>query len=252
MTTTRAVIIGESHTNAVAQAIAEDPAAYEGIEVYRLHSPNRPSEPNTVSVPEAVAIIEALPEGGQVFLAMLGTYHNILGLLRAGEDYDFLLDGQDSPDPSATARIPHRAMASAFEQHFAQAGTIKRFRAVAKSAMHVLSSPPPKQSNRYVRHRFMRQTKRAYHGRSVEDVGVERPASRRKLWLMETMAIARWAGAHGMRFVPAPAAAFNGSGFLARKYYFEDATHANARYGALVLQQIRETLEDQVNGPSDG
>ena len=55
-----------------------------------------------------------------------------------------------------------------------------------------------------------------------------------------------------MGFVPAPAAAFNEDGFLARKYYFDDATHANAAYGALVVEQIKMILWNDMKRAAHG
>src|SRR5947209_18034159 len=81
--------------------------------------------------------------------------------------------------------------------------------------------------------RFMRQAKRDLYGKDLHEVGLERAESRLKLWALEVSITARWAESEGIGFVLAPAKCFNTDGFLARKYYFEDATHANGLYGAL-------------------
>jgi hypothetical protein len=241
---TPAVVIGQSHSAAIAQALEDDQKHAAAISVHRLESKNRPFERNVISVEDAIAIAEAVPSDGAVFLAMLGTAHNYFGMLRSGPDFDFLLAADDVPDRDGTTRIPHRALTMAFDESRNQGPTIEKIRAASTAAVFLLSSPPPKQSNDYIFHRFMGQSARQYYGKNLQEVGVERPESRLKLWSLESRLSARWAESKGIQFVPAPAKCFNADGFLSRKYYFEDATHANARYGVLVVEQICGILEN--------
>jgi hypothetical protein len=89
----------------------------------------------------------------------------------------------------------------------------------------------------------MRPKNRVYRNKVVEDFGVEKAESRLKLWLLEERLMAEWADSLGMRFLPAPRAAFDDRGFLKEIYYDDDVTHANSGYGALVLRQIAEIFE---------
>jgi hypothetical protein len=127
---------------------------------------------------------------------------------------------------------------------------VRRIQAAAKSRVALLSTPPPKQSNEFMLQRFMRQKKRTYRGISVEEVGLERPESRLKLWLMETRAMTKWAASEELDFVPAPAGAFDTDGFLHPRFY-SDATHANSQYGALVIDQIRAIVEEAGKIPAN-
>jgi hypothetical protein len=240
----RAIVIGQSHSAAIANGLSAERPGVEGIAVYRLEDSKRPYERDTVTLREAVERVRELPPDGLVFLSMLGTYHNILGLLRSGEDFDFFLDPDDVPDSAASVRIPHRAIASAFDQHLVKPAAIRKIQSVANSRVFLLSSPPPKQDNAFMLERIMGQKKKVYRGRNVHDVGLERPESRLKLWLLETQAMARWAASEGLHFVPAPLEAFDSAGFLDPKFYSGDATHANALYGALVIDQICSILGD--------
>jgi len=239
---TRALVIGQSHSAAIAEALAGDCANVEGISIYRLGEQERP-EANTVSLVDAAGIVAALPAAIPVFLSILGSYHNILGLLRSGADFDFLVSGNDTPDPHASARIPHRAIAAAFEQNFAEAESVRKIKAAARSPIFIFCTPPPKEYDGFVLARLMSQKKKSYRGKSIPEFGVERAESRLKLWTLEAVLTARWAELHDMQFVPAPAKSFNEKGFLASKYYAEDATHANAHYGALVIRQIDSIVE---------
>ena len=240
---TRAVVIGQSHSAAIAQALVGERASVTGICVHRLEDRKRPYERNVITLRDAVRLVRKLPAETRVFLSTLGTYHNIWGLLRSGQDFDFLLHPNDSPDPHAQVRIPHRAVASAFEHHLVKPTLIRKIQAVANSRVFLLSTPPPKQSNEFMLDRLMKQKKQAYRGISVQDVGLERPESRLKLWLMETRAMAKWAASEDLEFVEAPRGAFDANGFLEPRFY-SDATHANDKYGALVIDQICAIVQD--------
>lgn len=249
---TRAIVIGQSHSAAIAQGLATERANVDGISVYRLEDSKRPYERDTVKLGEAVEIVREQPADTLLFLSMLGTYHNILGLLQSGQSFDFFLDPNEAIDPEAEVRIPHRAIASAFEQHLVTPVPIRKLRSAAKSKVFLLSSPPPKRSNEFMLERFLSQKKKSYQGRSVSEVGLERPESRLKLWQLETRAMAVWAATENIEFVPAPRAALDQDGFLHRRFYLNDATHANAQYGALVIDQICEILKDSRKVPVNG
>jgi len=239
---TGAVVIGQSHSAAIAQALVTERACVTGITVHRLEDRKRPYERDVITLREAVALARKLSADTPVFLSTLGTYHNIWGLLRSGQDFDFLLSPDDDPDPDAQVRIPHRAVASAFERYLIKPTLIRKIQAVAKSRVFLLSAPPPKQSNEFILERFMKQKKQSYRGISVEEVGLERPESRLKLWLMENRALAKWAASEDLGFVEAPREAFDANGFLNPQLY-SDVTHANAKYGALVIDQICEIID---------
>ena len=236
-------MIGQSHSAAIADALGEDDSAGSSITIHRLGSKNRPFERGTVSAENAIKLAGSLSPNDAVFLAMLGTFSNYIGMLRSGCDYDFLLAPSDEVEAGPVARIPHRAMTMAFDANRGQGPTIEKIRTASKAPVFLLSSPPPKESNDYILHRLLRQSDRLKYGKSVQEFGIERPQTRRKLWQLETALSATWAQTLDITFVDAPTKCFNSNGFLARKYYYDDATHANARYGALVVQQIREIMQ---------
>lgn len=249
---TEAVIVGQSHSGAIAQALALDPGLLPNISIYRLEDKKRPFERETVTLGEAVALVRELPANCAVFLSVLGTYHNIIGLLRSGPNFDFLIDSEDLPSDVERAWIPHRALAGAFEQNFALAKSVRDIKANSSSPVYLLSAPPPKRNNQFILDCLLRQKKQSYRGKTIREVGVQLPESRLKLWLLEARLAAAWASQRGMHFVPAPDQALDADGFLAEQFYYDDATHANAAYGALVIRQICDIIgekrQEAVNG----
>jgi hypothetical protein len=241
---TCAVLIGQSHSAALEQALASECSGVEGLVTYRIGNKGRSAERHTIDDEEAIPIAQSVPVDVPIFLALLGTYHNYLGLLISGRAFEFICEHADEA-ASGTEYIPHRALASAFESYLRGYSMVDRLLAVAKAPLFLLSAPPPKESNDYILNRLLRQGKRIQYGRSVGEVGIERPEARLKLWKMEVMLTRRWARAKGVEFVDAPSECFNSAGFLARKFYHDDATHANSAYGALVVRQIL-SITDQM------
>ena len=104
----RAIVIGHSHCEAIAQAVAERPESYGAISVHRLQD-KRLNE-RSISVGQACELAANASPEDRIFLSVLHGYHNLLGLVRSGAAFDFLLNPDDRPDPRAEIRVPHRAI----------------------------------------------------------------------------------------------------------------------------------------------
>ena len=247
-----ALVIGLSHSAAISDALDLSAADSERIVVKRLGSKNRPYERNTISIDDALGMVADLPCGSAVFLAMLGTGHNLLGLLRSGPHFDFLVSAHDVPDPVARERVPHRAIAYAFAEYLETGGPLEKIRAASNNPVFLLSAPPPKENSSFMLDYLMRRGIGEKYGKSVQAAGIERPESRLKMWTLESRVTAEWAQARGIQFLPAPEKSFNSLGFLARKFYADDATHANAAYGALVVEQIHSVMRELNRVKVDG
>ena len=239
---TRAVVIGQSHCNAIAQALgAGDHGTDPGIRVFRVGGPDFGPDGEPFTFGAGISMVATLPAGTPIFLSVLGGYHNVLGLFESGPRFDFLLDSQDVAEPPPTVRVPNRAIAGVLEDVFRGARKIQRLRGASKAPVYMLSIPPPKRSNEFVMSRVIAQRKKVDAGASVPEIGVERPEIRLKFWRLEARLLASWAERERMHFIPPPAEACDEDGFLGERFY-DDATHANAQYGALVVKQIEAII----------
>ena len=247
-----AVVIGQSHSAALAHALLTERKDVSGISVYRLEDRKRPYERDVITLDNAVSLVRRLPAETRVFLSTLGTYHNIWGLLRSGPAFDFLLDPADAPDLNAEIRIPHRAIASAFELKSCEALAGAKNPGSRQVSCLSLERAPAEAEQRFHAGTFhgAEEAILSRHKRQRCRSGASRN-SRLKLWLMETRATARWAASEDLNFVPAPAEAFDENGFLHPQFY-SDATHANAGYGALVIDQISAIAEEALEAPARG
>ena len=78
----------------------------------------------------------------------------------------------------------------------------------------------------------------SYRARLVAEAGVNRAATRLKLWKLEMRVLAYLCAEWTIQLLLPPAEAQTAEGFLKPEYYANDATHANAAYGELVLRQL--------------
>lgn len=248
----RAVVIGDSHTHCIAQAALAEPTKSAGIQIFRFR--NKRSQPGdgTLSIDEAKRLVAELPKTTPLFLCMLGTYHNILGMLRTNPLASLLPDEINSPEQGLEMDIiPRRALSSAFDAHIENAHELLEVSRAANGQVYLLSSPPPKESSEYMLRKLSQMKKPTYRGSNVAEVGINPPALRRAFWDLECARLRSWSKRNQIVYMPAPSGAFDAARYLKECYYAEDATHANAAYGALVIEQILERIADQQEG-TDG
>lgn len=241
---TNAVVIGQSHTACMANAISTHPDKAWDISVTRLRSGDKLNDPEALSIDDAMGLVSALEFSVPIFISIVGTYHNILGLIRFGEDFDFLMDGQ-STISDESCLVPNKVLTSAFDENLKTEKDIQKLKAVSRGPVYLLACPPPKQDSEFMLQKLTARRNKPYRGRDVATHGINRPELRRKLWLLECQRLELWAQGLEIGYLPPPIEAFDQDGFLAKQFYADDATHANAEYGALVLSLIASTIESR-------
>lgn len=231
------LIVGNSHTGALSQAIdsGKDPgllivrvAGRDGTPYPRLRHP---------------LLARYQPE---VVVSMIaGNHHNAIGLLEAPEPYDFLLD--EHPGLLEGRRlVPLAEVEAAMEAHVAP-HLVRLDRLLAaypgRPAAHV-AGPPPIGEESHIK---------TYPGNYAPASGLNpeiTPKSvRLKLYAVQNRVLAAHCAARGIAFIPAPAAGCDAEGFLAADCRREDPTHGNARYGRLVLEEIKAFAAQHVPMP---
>lgn len=247
----RAVVIGQSHTVCMSRAAAVYPDLACGISIFRLAGKLAVPGDGSVSLQEAAGIARNLPTGTPTFLSVAGGIHNVIGLVRHDQDFDFIFQPHtELEDLDETKVIPRRAMADTMDYHVAKTSKFLGIKKAASGPVFLISAPPPKGQNEFLLKKFAKARKE-YHGKIVVDVGVNTPRLRKKFWDLECERAKHWAQTCGIGYLDAPPEAMEDDGFLQPQYY-EDATHANMEYGALVLKQISVILENQAGTSSHG
>ena len=164
--------------------------------------------------------------------------------MQSAIDFDFLSGPADDDIVSDRAQlVPMRAMVD-----YIQSGVegndgpvLKAIRRSTRAKVFHLAPPPPKEDNSFISQFFESR----FAGEGIGELGPSRPQLRLKCWKVQTDCLQRLCAGLDIELVLPPAAALTEQGFLAPTYYAKDATHANRRYGELVLKQILEIVSGE-------
>jgi hypothetical protein len=187
---------------------------------------------------EALRLAASMPREGVLIVMLAGALHNAVGFLRHDRPYDFFTPKDESKQiEEGVTIIPAHALADMFFNLSRRNPPLDEIRAAASCPVCHLATPPPKEDAEFLTRRVAR-----YRERVVDDLSISPAALRLRLWQLEMQVLRQLCTEWRIGFVPAPPEATCRDGFLKREYYGEDAWHANAAYGELVLRQL-ERLE---------
>jgi hypothetical protein len=224
----RILVVGHSHVDALDRAKTGD-RSFDNVEISWLMSKNGIGK---VPDEEAKERIRSLDRGDLLALSILGTSHNIHGLLKHPIPFDFFEPKGDGLRSGGQA-IPYAALRDHFESLLAGNGFIPAAAASAACPVVHLAVPPVKADEGWI---YANASK--YRGNVVRDVGLTPAPVRAKLWRLEMESIQKVVSRWGVGFVPAPQESIDENGFLRRAHYGADVTHANRDYGRLVLRDL--------------
>lgn len=241
-------ILGDSHTTAIAEAVKLRQETGRDIdspfELYASRFSKQKTNGSVVpglSPQDAEALLSKARNTDVLVCVLGGNQYNTLGLLEHVEPFDLIEpETRADPQPTAARIIPLAQMNAAFS---AFVGSVRR------AVMHhmtgfkgktlYLNPPPPKADNAYIK----KNAEGYFRTEGKVRLNISPADMRRRLWSVQSQALARMCDDLGVQFVDSPDAAKDG-GFLKRDCYGADATHANAHYGELVLRQLERLLID--------
>lgn len=233
------LIVGQSHTEALVAAVRE--TARQNVIIVNLNSVDR-----HIKLIEKIRLGGYLPEVGAVDLVVSmigGNFYNTFGLIENPIKFEFSQPGE--PD---FALAPDRELITyGLIRHFFEdamtRGFLKNIAALrdhynSRRFAHV-SSPPPVGENAHIE-----QNPGGYFSDKVH-LGVSPPKLRLKLYTLHEAVVQAFCRKEGIEILPPPPPAVTDTGFLERRFWKKDPTHANAAYGRLVLEQIHGILENE-------
>lgn len=253
-----ALVIGHSHVGAIIRAVKARKAALAPGETLNIEAVNRRHES---FLPEFEKTLTGGEQINKNLLAMIkrtlrdphglivscigGNQHNILGLARHDQPFDFVSpERPDLPIDDGAEMIPYLALkdvlAAQMKKEFK---IIRRLSDVAKARLYHVESPPPHPSNELGAEYIANWTKQ-FGGRGAA------PASLRlKVWRLHSSVVREFCESIGVPFIPVPAEALDANGYRvdAATNHGDPAaiTHANAWYGELVLRQIDTLIAER-------
>ena len=227
-----AVCIGHSHSAAVAQAAQAGGIDLEVLNFWHLPGAIVRDDGPIHFAPHVHARLRA-----PVFSLIGGAVHYDVGLLLHATPFDFI--DPAAPDEGlvpGAALIPYGAIRAALQTRtrpYLEIMDLVRD-AVPGPVFH-LQSPPVHEDEQIQEHD---PGWVAFYGTGRT---IAPAAFRRKLWRLHSSIVAEHCTARRIVFVPCPPAAFNAAGYL-RAGLSGKPAHANAAYGALVIEQIAALL----------
>lgn len=231
------VVVGASHIEAIQAAATRDSVGWLQFVSLReaQYNPYIINGALNPALRSALAVVEQDSPAGY-FLSLRGNEYNVLGLVNHPTPFDFVLKEQPHlPVRKNVEIIPYYQVRETLFEMIK--GTIllsiQVFSAVLERSLFFIEPPPPIPDNQHIA---------CYPGafkHKANTLGISPPLHRYKLWRLQSLLIQEECRKHAITFLPVPQTARdNHGGCLKKGYWAADPTHANARYGALVIAQI--------------
>lgn len=243
MTKRKVLIVGDSHVYAIKAAvdkIADHKSEFEFVAL-RLSTEKNGEKIGDIDLPDLLVAAADLRRDDALVTTLRGNEYNIMGLMRHPRPFDIMIPGLvDLPADTYEELIPY---ATAYSFMFAslKRGHGKQLLRIAKASaapVFCLSAPAPKEDEAHI----LRGADTYFRNAGISEIGVSPAPLRLKLWELQDRALAKFCAEAQVTFLPNPPGTREAGGYLERAYYAGDATHANAAYGRLVLDQIAVTL----------
>lgn len=237
-------IFGDSHTRALNEALGDYIPLNPDIEFYIhwLLKEKNGSVRGDLRYEDALDIAQGLGEEDLLVVSLLGTGHNIYGLLEHDIPFFLSLENKKNNEIKNRQLIPENLALDMFIGFCNKNKRIIELKARSRSKVIHLMTPPPKFDNDYIKSKTNRD-----RDKMVGEYDINPPGLRLQLWKVEMKALEMFCAQNSITLIPPPSSSITSEGFLDKKYWGGDATHANALYGQLVLKQLEELHSHSAN-----
>jgi hypothetical protein len=166
-----------------------------------------------------------------------GNAHNVIGFMALSPPFDFEMPGVDAPLNGNARIIPYRTMRASLLKLLNQSDfkfVDALFEVLPEIQFHIQSPAPPRDND------LCMSLIDPYFRKAHPEAEVADPWLRLKLWKLHSDLFRVKFAQKGAGFVEVPPESLDLNGFLLPSYVNEkSSTHANVRYGQLVVDQIR-------------
>lgn len=239
--TPQLLLIGDSHAHAVERAIGrrQGKNLSTSVQVHRLLKSKNGTVIGDITFENFLRIARQLSPDDHVFSMIGGNQYAVFSTIQHPQKYSFLMPG-DAGVENCDELIPYRALAQHFDAGIRgrDGKSLAALRKATRARVVHLQPPPPKRDNAHILHHH--ESKFAQD--NIVGLGVSAPELRMAFWRLQAQLLEKLCAELNITVLPPPPAALDVDGFLAPEFYAGDATHANASYGELVLQQIEESF----------
>ena len=231
------LVIGNSHVECVVAALKLQPEGQ--VRCLNLRNANKSEDMPPAEVVEMVTARTPLADPDVVCLCIRGNQHNIYGIVESPKPISLGAETSGAAGLNDPARsfIPFQLMVDHLVDTFDPAQIRAIYEAFPRAARLYLNPPPPIGDWDHI----------VTHPRVFADRLGQGPAPkalRLQFYAAQTAALRRIAHSCNARFVAPPPESFDAEGFLVAEFWGNDPTHANAAYGARVIETLCALARD--------
>lgn len=240
------VIAGHSHTNCLGLIRPN----VDGVVIEALTPPKSDLYGLVHQAPPPTNFAELIgmnSDGMHLALLWQGNYHLAKYLFVDDVPFDFVLSS--APEMSLhenASLLPEALVEAGLRPAIGDLGAaIRKIRhAGSPASITVVSAPPPKPDDDFIRVHLRREfaTRLSEFKYDESTVELTPPSVRLKLWRLFMDMQADMAARLNASFLKAPPECLDESGFLARRFWADDVTHANLEYGGILLSYISRSI----------
>jgi hypothetical protein len=239
-------VFGDSHTDALKRALNFEGRSdvYPAIKLLRIRKQKGSSEIGDVDFPTFCKKVKHLTRDEIVVSCIGGNQYAIVSTIKLEGDTQLVTTtahlGDDLMLDLCQNIIPFRVLKSFIESgvRSSDAPMLQALRASTKARVVHLIPPPPKFDNDFICNAH--ETRFKNEGLNAQSVS--EPQFRLECWKMQRDCLIELGKEIGVEMISPPARAVTEDGYLQPLYYGNDVTHANRRYGELVLKQINALM----------
>jgi len=234
-------VFGDSHTRALKTAVPRFDCSELDVEFdihWRMSIKNGVTR-GDMELYEAKKSISKLQANDMLVISILGTMHNILGLIKHSQPFYISNSKLDKCIPYGYEVIPANCMQDLFYNQWKKSNIVSDLKSISLAPVYHLMPPPPKENIDYIKSKTSN-----YRGSVIDEINLNRSDIRLSLWQLEMEALKKFLCNMGVKLLKPPNQSLSEHGYLKEEYYANDTTHANAQYGLLVLNQLADMLKD--------
>ena len=236
------LIIGHSHIKAIRDALSASTLPRDNFVTHFL--PNRPLVSPSGDIDDQWRKCLILCDSAaRVFLSTGGNEHTILGLPQHPVPYAFseMLAIAGGHETAGDHYIPSSLVKEILKKRMASTTKVIHFlAALFRNKLYLLESPPPSPSEEHLRTAL---DQNAYLIENVGRYGISPAPLRLGLWRIRSEIMKKITQALSCVYLTCPTASQDDAGYLIEPAW-SNATHANERYGAMVVEQIADVIKD--------
>lgn len=226
----RVLIIGNSHTKAIAAAL--DEVEHARFAVVNIATYFDPVNGKNKVLPRSVV---ELFQPKRIYCTFGGSEHSVFALMEAPVRFDFMTPDDPSVEPGRKL-VPYALVRATLERAMTNAmNNTRELRALYPDCRitHICTPPPFREVAQDAHLPLIFQANM--------HLGVSPGSVRKKLYRMHSEIARQTCRKMGVGFLGVPNGCTDEDGYLLDKYCGRDPTHANEHYGKLVLRQILGT-----------